>query len=118
MLKDNEMPIIRLKKAIISQKNAQFPERPEESQLAKLHDLIYQYDQHVAQMVISVLQGSSEAVAFERANDIAMLIDRMSPSPGQSMNRLIEQYRRYKERLDNMSALALEVVSERKNNIS
>jgi hypothetical protein len=114
MMKDNELPISRLKKAIIAQKNVQFPERPVGEMFVQLHDLIYQYDQHVSQIVISVLQGSEDVKPFEKKSEIDNLLQQMSQSSNAMEIRTLEQFRRYKERIDKLNSLAIEVVSTRK----
>ncbi len=101
----------QLRKAVIAQKTARLPDEAPSAGLQALHQALFDYDRYISEMVISVLQGSTEGkpypkqdqVEAEMANAIETADDRRS----------VELYRRYKERLDKMQALALAVAAER-----
>ncbi len=101
----------QLRKAVISQKTALLPDEAPSPALQTLHQTLYDYDHYVSEMVIAVLQGSDQGKAYphqdlveeQMANVIEHSDDRRS----------VELYRRYKERLDKMQALALAVAAER-----
>lgn len=100
----------RLRKAVIAQKTALLPAEAASPELQELHQALSAYDRHVSQMVIALLQGRLEAQAYPGAETLAKELDKAAQnSPNR---RAVEQYRRYKERLDDMQELALTFVAE------
>ncbi|HEX2979984.1 MAG TPA: hypothetical protein VHO48_06955 [Anaerolineaceae bacterium] len=103
-------PLAELKKAVISQKTAALPDVPPDPALMQLHDSMVAYDRHVSQVVIDLLGGGHEAPEFGQRAEIDLLFAEADPT---HHTPLIEQYRRYQERLDRMMSLSRQIASDR-----
>jgi len=104
----------QLQKAVISNKQAALPEvRPEGEAFTSLHNLTTDYDRHVSTAVIAIFQGGSNYELFSRHQQLQDTLENLSENVVPAQRRVVEQYRRYIERLDQMDLLAQEVIRER-----
>ncbi len=101
----------QLRKAVISQKTAQLPDKAPAPDLQALHAALFDYDRYVSKMVIAVLQGSAEGKPYALQATVEEEMAKAVEHAGD--RRSVELYRRYKGRLDKMQALAMAVAAER-----
>lgn len=110
---ENSDPLAQLKKMVVSQKTAALPDVPPDPQLQPLHQQIVAYDRHVSEAVIGILSGGSSAQSYPDAQDVQKELDARKPGESGMALSLLEQYQNYKNRLDKMLELALQVASSR-----
>jgi hypothetical protein len=79
--------------------------------LIQLHEAIVGYDQHVSSMVISILQGITEVTPYPHMDDLNHLFQQAEIKQEEN-KRLLEQYRKYRQRLDDMHRLAMNAAAE------
>ncbi len=101
----------QLRKAVIAQKTALLPDQAPSPELKALHEALFDYDRFVSEMVISVLQGSDEGKPYPQKDQVEA--EMAGAIENADDRRSVELYRRYKERLDKMQALAMAVAAER-----
>jgi len=109
----SETPIGHLRKAVIGQKTASLPEPPKDPLLQPLYELLYEYDQYIAQMVINVLQGNLNSEDYSQRGQIDSLMRESVNSLNPMTKRELDLYKNYLLRLDNMLMLAKAVVQDR-----
>ena len=100
-----------LKKLVIAQKTAVLPTEAPDPALAALHTALTQYDQLVSQVVIQAIQGLPFDFPTKQEQALISELDELfAGAPG---GRDVENYRRYRQRLDQMSELAQQAASNR-----
>lgn len=99
-------PLKLLKQMVISQKSASLPDEPVDQMLISLHQEMVNYDRFVSETVIRVLGGIMEATEYPDTPRLAKEILRIESQPGLN-SPLLNQYRKYRERLDKMLAAAI-----------
>lgn len=105
----------QLKQAIIKQKSSHLEKVDETSNLYRLYNLLYQYDEHVSKLVFLALQQSGDFTPFALMESLQSEIQK-SDNPIDSDNqRLFNHYRVYKQKLDEIYQLVKEILTSKKN---
>jgi hypothetical protein len=102
-----------LRKAIVQQKTASLPDGEQEPAFKSLHKIIFEYDQHVSQMVIGILTQSLPATAYPHRILLQAALEEAEKRVNLSQRRMLDQYRYYTYRLDHMHNLALRLLTGR-----
>lgn len=102
----------QLKKAVIHQKTNNLPETPQDPGFSILHSRIMDYDRYVTETVIGVMGGSHKAKEYSGASEIETEIEQLAGTAAGPDRTVINYYRDYKNRLDQMLALAIEATKE------
>jgi len=115
-MKDQQEPAInRLKKAVISQKTHEFPGKDvpdEEVQAARVR--LENYDRLVSSLVIQAMQGGwIDIYPDQKDPDLNIELSALYQNKPEPLKPIVAAYRRYKEQLDSMLDLAIQVSKER-----
>jgi hypothetical protein len=99
--------ITELKKLVIAQKTAALPVEAPAPELAELHSVMVRYDQVVSMVVIQAIQGLP--FEFPGGPIYALRSELDSLFAGAPGGREVENYRKYRQRLDQMSDLTEQI---------
>lgn len=115
MNETTDQAIDQLRKAVIAQKTVNLEETPDRSELTRLHDALREYDAHVSEQVIRVLQGGAETADFPNRMAVESELEQAQAHTDPMVIRDVRKYVQYKQRLDTMLSLVKQVADERKN---
>ncbi|MEA4910361.1 MAG: hypothetical protein VB089_22255 [Anaerolineaceae bacterium] len=113
---DAETPLSKLQHAVITQKKANLAEPPDDVPgLVTAYHLLRQYDENVSQVVIAALQSRQPEVTLPDPEVIGKQIDRAMGLVPEQYKRLVDQYRNYKQRLDETRQIAFQVLQDNRS---
>lgn len=115
MNETTDQAIDQLRKAVIAQKTVNLEETPDRVELTRLHNALREYDAHVSEQVIRVLQGSAESADFPNRVAVETELEQAQAQTDPMVARDVRKYAQYKQRLDTMLSLARQVTDQRKN---
>ena len=99
--------ITELKKLVIAQKTAALPVEAPAPELAALHAAMARYDQVVSMVVIHAIQENPFEFPGEPVYGLRSELDRLFANA--PAGREVETYRKYRQRLDQMSELTEQI---------
>lgn len=105
----------QLKQAIIKQKSTHLEAVEDQSPLLNLYQMLYQYEEHVSKMVFQAFQGSSNFTPFELMDVLENEIQKFASTSDPESQRLLKNYRLYKQRLDEIYNLLQEILTSTPN---
>lgn len=108
-MQENRTPLESLRKLVITQKTAVMPSETDDPAMKDLHAALTHYDQLVSENVIQAIQGKSVNVPQEQITAAQQQLDRQLAAPEIITRRELEQYRKYKNRLDQMIDLVITI---------
>lgn len=115
MNKSNINLLQKLKQAIIKQKSNHLEAVEDQSPLQNLYQILYQYDEHVSKLVFRAFQGSGNFTPFVLIDTLEKEIQNFSSTSDPEIQRLLNHYRLYKQRLDEIYNLLLEILTSTPN---
>lgn len=104
-----------LKQMVIKQKTSHLEPPDNQPHLAQLHEILYQYEEHISKLVFQVFQGSGEFTPYEKLDLLAEKFKRAEEYTDSESQRLLNQYRLYKERLDEIYKLVQAILNPVQN---
>lgn len=107
--------LLQLKQAIIKQKSSHLEKVDETSNLYRLYNLLYQYDEHVSNLVFQALQQSGDFTPFTLIESLQSEIQKSDDQTDPDNQRLYNHYRVYKQRLDEIYQLVKAILTSKKN---
>jgi len=107
-------PLDELRSAVIAQKTVEFPQdEPADPDIQDVAVRLKEYDRLVSQMVIQVLQGDMPSPYPEQKDpDLDIELTALHQIKSDRGQKMVEQYIRYKERLDRMFDLVMQISQE------
>lgn len=105
----------QLKQAIIKQKSTHLEAVEDQSPLLNLYQMLYQYEEHVSKMAFQAFQGSGNFNPFELMNLLENEIQNFASTSDPESQRLLNHYRLYKQRLDEIYNLLQEILTSTPN---
>ena len=106
--------LAELRKKVIDQKTAEFPDEPvEDAEIDAARIRLQNLGQLVTTLVIQVLQGQPIRMAADQDDpDLNSELSALRQNKPEQYHRLIDRYRQQKERLDTMLNLAIQASAE------
>lgn len=105
----------KLKQAIIKQKSTHLEAVEDQSPLLNLYQMLYQYEEHVSKMVFQAFQGNGNFIPFELMDVLEKEIQNFASTSDPESQRLLNHYRLYKQRLDEIYNLLQEFLTSTPN---
>ena len=102
---DEPSPISELRKIVIAQKTAVLPPEPADPALSEQHAALQAYDRLVSEMVIGMIQSIPVNITIDQLAAARERAEQALTGPDLPESREIENYRKYKSRLDHMTDL-------------
>jgi hypothetical protein len=99
-----------LKKLVIAQKTAVLPGEAPAPELEALHEAIIRYDRLVSMAVIQAIQGAAFDFPRDQVRALRSELDQLFAST--TGGREVDNYRKYRQRLDQMSDLTEQAASK------
>ena len=106
--------LAELRKKVIGQKTAEFPDDPvDDPEIDAARIRLQNYAQVVTTLVIQVLQGQPARMAAGQDDpDLDSELSALRQTKPEQFHRLIDRYRQQKEQLDTMLNLAIQASAE------
>lgn len=105
----------QLKQAVIKQKSSHLEPVDEKSNLYTLYRLLYQYEEHVSELVFQALQGNGEFTPFAMMESLEAEFQKSDIQSDPDRQRVFNHYHAYKQRLDEIYRLVKAILTSKEN---